>query len=70
MRIEAAEWVEKAEGDWHTAGRELRAAEFGFSLCGVESKTLAKLRHQFSASVHFLARLFIRIARYWFDVLP
>jgi HEPN domain-containing protein len=28
MRIEAGEWVEKAEGDWHTAGRELRAAEF------------------------------------------
>ncbi len=28
MRVEAAEWVEKAEGDWHTAGRELRAAEF------------------------------------------
>jgi len=28
MRIEAAEWVEKAEGDWHTAGRELEATEF------------------------------------------
>ena len=28
MRVEAAEWVEKAEGDWHTAGRELRATEF------------------------------------------
>ena len=28
MRVEAAEWVEKADGDWHTAGRELRATEF------------------------------------------
>ena len=28
MQVEAAEWVEKAEGDWHTAGRELRATEF------------------------------------------
>jgi HEPN domain-containing protein len=28
MRVETAEWVEKAEGDWHTAGRELKATEF------------------------------------------
>jgi len=28
MRVESIEWVEKAEGDWHTAGRELRTTEF------------------------------------------
>ena len=28
MRVETAEWVEKAEGDWHTSERELRATEF------------------------------------------
>src|SRR5438105_15787109 len=28
MRVETAEWVEKAEGDWHTSGRELGTTEF------------------------------------------
>ena len=28
MKPETAEWVAKAEGDWHTAQREIQAAEY------------------------------------------